>query len=91
MAGCQTRSQAVVSSGGKSTPGGDGLAGDAQGSDEAHPVGVMSAVLGGVGHQGADRVVAAQMAISWLTTASSTVVTTPCTIERWNRYLVIDG
>jgi len=61
MACRQTRSLAVVSSGGKSAPGGDGLAGDAQGGDEAGAVRVVSAVLGGVGHQGADRVVAAQV------------------------------
>ena len=46
--------------GGKS-PGGRRMAGDAQGGDEADPVGVVAGVDGGVGHQRADRVVAAQV------------------------------
>jgi len=62
MACCQSRLQALLSSGGESAPGGDGLASDAQGGNEAHPVWVVSAVVGSIGHQGADRVVAAQVA-----------------------------
>ena len=50
-----------VVSGGKSARLGDGSAGDAQRSDEGHPVGVAAGVGGGVEHEGADGVVAAQV------------------------------
>ena len=48
--------------GGKGALRGDGLASDPQGGGEADPVGVVAAVCGGLGHQGADGVVAAQVA-----------------------------
>ena len=41
---------------------GEGLAGDAERGDEADPVRIVTAVRCGVGHQGADREVAAQVA-----------------------------
>ena len=50
------------SSGGEVALVGDGLAGDAQGGDEADPVGVVAGVLGGLRHEAADGVVAAQVA-----------------------------
>ena len=62
MACSHMPSVAALSSGGKSAPVGYRLAGDPERGDEAHPVGVVSAVVGGVGHQGPDRVVATQMA-----------------------------
>src|SRR5665647_114057 len=49
-------------SGGKSALLGDGPAGDAKGGYERHAVWVVAGVLGGVEHQGADRVVTAQVA-----------------------------
>ena len=48
-------------SGGKSARVGEGLPGDPQRGHEADPVRVVPAVGGGLGHQGADRVVAAQV------------------------------
>ena len=56
----QSRSGAM-SSGGKGALVGDGLAGDPERGDEADPVRVVAGVLGGVGHQGADCVVTAQV------------------------------
>ncbi len=58
----QARWLACGSLGGKVALVGDGLAGDPEGGDEAHPVGVVAGVLGGLAHQGADGVVAAQVA-----------------------------
>lgn len=51
----------VGSSGGKIALVGDGLAGDPDCCDEADSVRVVAALLGGVGHQGPDGVVAAQV------------------------------
>ena len=48
-------------SGGKGARVGDGLAGDPQCGDEADPVGVVPGVCRGLGHQRADREVAAQV------------------------------
>jgi hypothetical protein len=48
--------------GGKIALVGDRAAGDPEGGDEGDPVGVSAADRGGVGHQGPDRVVAAQVA-----------------------------
>src|SRR5450756_2778616 len=50
-----------LASGGKSALLGDGSPGDAQRSDERDSVRVAGGVVGGVEHQGADRVVAAQV------------------------------
>ena len=50
----------------KSALVGEGLAGDPQGGDEADPVGVVPGVGGRVGHQGANRVVAAQVSPDFL-------------------------
>lgn len=57
-------SGAVATAGvrGKSARVGEGLASDPQGCDEADSVWVVPGVGGGLGHQGADRVVTAQMA-----------------------------
>ena len=49
-------------SGGKSAQPGDGPAGDAKGCDERHTVRVAAGVVGGVEHQAADLIVAAQVA-----------------------------
>src|SRR5680860_1236871 len=49
-------------SGGKSAQMGQGLPGDPQRGDEADSVRVVPGVGGGLGHQGPDRVVAAQVA-----------------------------
>ena len=49
-------------SGGKIARVGDGGSGDAERVDGAGPVRVVSGVHGRLGHQGSDRVVAAQMA-----------------------------
>ena len=54
------RCSAALSSG-KSALVRHGLAGDPERGDEADPVRVVAGVVGGVGHQGADRVVAAQV------------------------------
>jgi len=56
-------SRAVVSraSGGKGALLGDGAPRDPQRGDERDAVGIMAGVLGGVEHQRADRVVAAQV------------------------------
>ena len=62
MAWRQSRPMVSGSSGGKSALPGDGPAGNAQRGDERHTVWVVSGVLGGVEHQRADRVVAAQVA-----------------------------
>ncbi len=48
--------------GGKSALLGDRLTRDPQGGGEADPVRVVPGVLGGLGHQGSDGVVAAQVA-----------------------------
>src|ERR1035437_9935240 len=55
------RRSLALSSGGESALVRHGLAGDPERGDEADPVRVLAAVLGGVGHQGADGVVAAQV------------------------------
>src|SRR5665647_1057680 len=52
---------ASLSSGGKSALVRHGLAGDPERGDEADPVRVVAAVPGGVGHQGSDRKVTAQV------------------------------
>ena len=62
MAWRQSRPMVSSASGGKSALLGDGPAGDAQCGDERDTVGVAAGGLGGVEHQGADRVVAAQVA-----------------------------
>jgi len=56
---CQCAWAAPRWSGGKSALLGDGLTHDAQGGDEADPVGVVSAVLCGLCHHRSDRVMAA--------------------------------
>jgi hypothetical protein len=61
MARRQSASTASASRGGKVALMGDGAAGDPQGGDEADVVGVTAGMLGGVGHQRADGVVAAQV------------------------------
>ena len=53
---------AVVVVRGKSARLGDAGAGDPRCGDEADPVSVVTAMGGGLGHQGPDRVVAAQVA-----------------------------
>ena len=53
---------AVVLVRGESARVGEGLAGDPERGNEADRVGVVSGMGGGLGHQGADRVVAAQVA-----------------------------
>src|SRR4051812_16798403 len=58
---CQCASAAPRRSGGEGALLGDGLAHDAQRGGEADSVGVMAAVLCGLGHHRADGVVAAQM------------------------------
>lgn len=54
------------SSGGKSARVGEGLAGDAEGGDEADAVWIMARVSRCLGHQGADREVAAQVTPDFL-------------------------
>src|SRR5271163_2164953 len=64
----QWRSGVSGWSGGESALLGDGLACDAQRGGETDAVGVVSGMFGGLGHQGADGVVAAQVSqISWRT------------------------
>ncbi len=62
MAWAQSRGMLSVASGGKSALLGDRSAGDPQGCDEGEAVWVVAGVFGGSEHQGADRVVAAQVA-----------------------------
>ena len=67
--GQETLPEAVVGVGvlrGESALVGEGLAGDPQCGDEADSVGVVAGVGGGVGHQGADRVVTAQVSPDFL-------------------------
>src|SRR5450756_772292 len=60
------RRSLALSSGGKSAPVRHGLAGDPERGDEADPVRVVAGVLGGVGHQGSDRIVTAQVSPDFL-------------------------
>src|SRR5674476_1684796 len=62
MAWAQRRPMVLSASGGKSALLGDRPAGDAQCGDERDTVRVAAGGLGGVQHQGADRVVTAQVA-----------------------------
>lgn len=50
-----------VASGAKSSLLGDGPAGDAEGCDEGYPVGISARFEGGVEHETADGVVAAEV------------------------------
>ena len=61
MAWRQRRWVVSVVSGGKAALLGDGAARDAQGGDERDPVGISAGFDRGVEHEGADRVVAAQV------------------------------
>src|ERR1035437_9136871 len=61
MAWRYSRQMGSSAPGEKSTVLGDGSAGDAYSGDEGHAVWVVAGVVGGVEHQRADRVVAAQV------------------------------
>src|SRR5271155_5549270 len=62
----QWRSGGSGGAGGGSALLGDGLACDAQRGGETDAVGVVSGMFGGLGHQGADGVVAAQVSPDFL-------------------------